>query len=122
MALTPEEKEKRKRATAEARRLQEQKFPSTRYAPQDVQIIFDAGWNYSFTIRAKNISLFKPDEIDGTDGWVRAYIPLRGIEEVASLAAAIVCRLNAMVERANADLAKTKTAKLVLPDTEKAVN
>lgn len=90
-------------------------FPAAHYVDDHLQIIFEEGCGHSFIIRTNDAKRFIPSPIGGERGWVEAVVCLNNINQVASLAAALVARLNGLVRHANDDLKRTRLIPLVDP-------
>lgn len=103
--MTIEERWERKEAKRRHKESLSIKYPGVHFAPRDIQIILQDGYRNSLEIRTNNLSAFKMDPCGGEDGWVRAYIPIDNVSELASLVLALSSRLNGFIEDVNGDIA-----------------
>ena len=113
--LTKEEKAQRRQERIQANKERDNKFPGAFYSPRNLQVVFKRGESWSFSIRTNDLDQFKPCRIGGDHGWVEAYVPMNDIGEVSELAAAIIARLNALIDDANEDIRKCNARSLEKP-------
>ncbi len=115
MKKTPEEKERARIERIERRNRELEKYPGCHYSVGSgsmLQLICQDGSHWpGVTVRTNNLRLFKPSTIGGEQNWVEANIRLDDIYGVAQLVAALMARLNGLIESANLEVAAIKPPK-----------
>lgn len=104
--MSKEEREKRRAEREAQKKRDEIRLPGVHYAPENLQLILRAGEGHhsGLIVRTDDLRQFHQSPIGGDSGWVQAYVPLRNIEDLARLIAALVARLNELIDEANAEI------------------
>jgi len=119
--VTAEEKKKRREDRAARIELENKRFPEAALLSRngDLQIRLRRGDGLFLIVRTNNLEDFRPSVIGGDNGWVEDGVFLGDIEALASFTAALVARLNHLIESANENIGKTSVLKLTQPHVEK---
>lgn len=103
MALTKEEKAKRKAEREAEQEVCEAEFPGVHYYARkgEVQLILEHGGgpSYGLRLRTNNVAQFKQDR--GFAEWSSTTVSLENIEYVARLIEGLTARLNGLIRDAN---------------------
>lgn len=96
------------------READKKQFPGAAYnvGIGGLQVFIDDGERNYIRFRTNDLTIFEPSRIGGDHGWVECSIWIGDIQEFSSLIASMTARLNAMIDDANANIARTKVTEL----------
>lgn len=113
--MTPEEKLRRNKQREIEREERARKFPEAFYCNNGMQLMFDEGEDQFLIIRTNDLGRFRPSTIGGDAGWLEVAVSVDDVFAMSEFAAALMCRLNYLIDETNLNLRLTKARKLRPP-------